>query len=125
MCVELSTELNAKQMLESAISVPIFASFMPRRWTLRSETQGNDVLASHYNRICVLRLCHHQSLPKKSSGASLGQSGGAVMKLHPSLQDGALRWKVVSADLCCLLGIRVPGPPHNSLALQWESSRHV
>lgn len=33
------------------------------------------------------------------------------MELHPGLQDGALRWKVVSADLCCLLGIRVPGPP--------------
>lgn len=40
-----------------------------------------------------------------------GQLGGAVVELQPSLPDGALGMEVASANLSCLLGIRVPGPP--------------
>lgn len=86
-------------------------ALVPHRWTLSSETLVNDVVTSYYNRIYASRLCVHQSPPRKSSGPSSGQLGGAVVKLQPSLQDGALGMEVASANLRWLLGIRVPGPP--------------
>lgn len=57
-------------------------ALLPLKWTQSSETQVNDVLASYYSGICVSRFYIHQSLCKKSSGASSGQFGGAVMKFH-------------------------------------------
>lgn len=105
----------AQSLTQSKCPSQQYLLFLPvllsHRWTLNSETQVNGVLTLYYNRSVFPDFMSISPHPKGvPASLSSGPLEGAVVKLHPSLQDDTSGLELVRADLCWLLRMRMLAP---------------